>query len=326
MNITVRKFTAKDTTEWDEFVERSNNGTIFHLRSFLSYHIDRKFKDHSLIFEKKGKMIGLFPAAIIEEKRGKFLHSHPGASFGGFVFIKLSLEDAESIVKGLENYCCQNKFHKIFFVQSPTIYHNERNDTMEYLLHWYKYEVKEYYISSMIDIRNNKNSIEYLHSRKRRYIKNYLNNNEFTIKWENNFEHFYPILIKNKKRHHIKPTHSLNELKKLNKILPKKLHLLLLYHKNELIGGTLNIIANKRCGIVFYNMINFEYNHLQPAAIQIFESINWAKKYNLNYLDLGVSQQPKAENPLTPHASLIYFKEQLGASAIIRKAFQKTIN
>ena len=326
MNITVRKFTAKDTTAWDEFVERSNNGTIFHLRTFLSYHIDRKFKDHSLIFEKKGKMIGLFPAAIIEEKRENILHSHPGASFGGFIFIKLSFEDADSIVKALENYCSQNKFHKIFFVHSPTIYHNKTNDTMEYLLHWYKYEVKEYYISSMIDIRNNKISLEYLHSRKRRYIKNYLNNKEFAIKWENNFQHFYPILIKNKKRHNIKPTHSLNELIKLNKILPNKLHLLLLYYKNELIGGTLNMIANKRCGIVFYNMINFEYNHLQPATIQIFESINWAKKYNLDYLDLGVSQQPQIENPLTPHASLIYFKEQLGASAIIRNVFKKTIN
>ena len=91
MNIIVRKFTAKDTTAWDEFVERSNNGTIFHLRSFLSYHIDRKFKDHSLIFEKKGKMIGLFPAAIIEEKRKKILHSHPGASLEDLFLLNFPL-------------------------------------------------------------------------------------------------------------------------------------------------------------------------------------------------------------------------------------------
>ena len=52
MKITVRKFTAKDTKDWDDFVKRSNNGTLFHLRSFLSYHIDRKFTDHSLILKK----------------------------------------------------------------------------------------------------------------------------------------------------------------------------------------------------------------------------------------------------------------------------------
>ena len=55
MKITVRKFTAKDTKDWDDFVNQSNNGTIFHLRSFLSYHIQRSFLDHSLIFEKNGK-------------------------------------------------------------------------------------------------------------------------------------------------------------------------------------------------------------------------------------------------------------------------------
>ena len=41
MKITVRKFTANDTKDWDDFVKRSNNGTLFHLRSFLSYHIDQ---------------------------------------------------------------------------------------------------------------------------------------------------------------------------------------------------------------------------------------------------------------------------------------------
>ena len=77
--------------------------------------------------------------------------------------------------------------------------------------------------------------------------------------------------------------------------------------------------------MIFYNMINYDYINLQPATIQIYESINWAKEQKLKYLDLGVSQKPKAENPLTPHPSLIKFKEQMGAKIIIRKAFQKIL-
>ena len=50
MKITIRKFTAKDTKDWDDFVERSNNETLFHLRSFLEYHPKNRFNDHSLIF------------------------------------------------------------------------------------------------------------------------------------------------------------------------------------------------------------------------------------------------------------------------------------
>ena len=36
--------------DWDQYVLNSNNGTIFHLRKFLSYHEDRTFQDSSLIF------------------------------------------------------------------------------------------------------------------------------------------------------------------------------------------------------------------------------------------------------------------------------------
>ena len=326
MKITVRKFTANDTKDWDDFVKRSNNGTLFHLRSFLSYHIDRKFTDHSLLFEKNGELIVLFPATF-EKKDGKnILYSHPGASFGGFVFQNLSFEDANMLVKTIEEYSKQNKFEKIFFVDTPAIYHNQLNETLEYLLHWYNYKIEEYYISSMIDISQHANSIDHLHSRKKRYVKNYLEDATLTIKWEDNFDQFYPILLENKKKHNVTPTHSLEELKRLNELHPQSLHLLLLFKKNIIIGGTLNFIVNRNCGMIFYNMINYDYINLQPATIQIFESINWAKKHNLNYLDLGVSQQPKAENPLTPHPSLINFKEQLGATTIIRKAFQKIIN
>ena len=323
MKITVRKFTVKDTKNWDDFVNGSNNGTIFHLRSFLSYHIDRKFIDHSLVFEKKGGITALFPAAEINNNGTKILHSHPGASFGGFVFNFLSFEDANLLITTFEKYCKDKKFDKTFFVDTPAIYDIKTDQTLNYLLHWQKYKIEEYYISSIIDIRLNNDSLEFLHARKKRYVKSYLEDNDLTIKWKNDFDQFYPILVDNKKKHNVTPTHSLEELVKLNELHPGKLHLLLLYHKKILIGGTLNFIINRKCGMVFYNMISYNYSSLQPATIQIYESINWAKEYNLNYLDLGVSQQPKAENPITPHPSLIKFKEQLGATTIIRKAFQK---
>jgi len=326
MKITIRKFTAKDTKDWDDFVNQSNNGTIFHLRSFLSYHIDRKFIDHSLIFEKNGEVIAVFPATV-EKKNGKnILYSHPGASFGGFVLHKISFEDANNLVIILEQYSIQNKFETIFFVDTPSIYHRQLDDTLEYLLYWHNFNIEEYYISSKINIYQFPNVLDHLNARKKRYVKSYLENKELTIKLENDFDQFYPILVENKKKHNVTPTHSLEELRKLNELQPRSLHLLLLYYKNIIIGGTLNFIVNENCGMVFYNMINYDYINLQPATIQIFESINWAKKLKLKYLDLGVSQQPKAENPLTPHQSLINFKEQLGATTIIRKAFQKIIS
>ena len=60
MSITIRKYNKADFDNWENFVNKSTNGTIFHLRTFLSYHIDRTFNDNSLIFEKKGKITILF--------------------------------------------------------------------------------------------------------------------------------------------------------------------------------------------------------------------------------------------------------------------------
>lgn len=325
MCITIRRYNKTDLENWENFVNHSSNGTIFHLRNFLSYHVDRNFNDHSLIFEKNRKIIAVFPAVIKNRNYEDILYSHPGASFGGFVFDDISFQESNFIIKILEDYCIKNNFKRIFFIHTPNIYFNQLNETLEYVLLWNKYQAKEIYISSIIEIQNDLKSIDYLHSRKKRYIKNYLSNNFLKIKWENDFDKFYPILLENKRRHNIYPTHSLDELKKINSLYPNSLHLLLLYNDKTVIGGTLNIIINQQCAMMFYNMIDYNYVDFQPATIQIYESINWALENKLRYLDLGVSQKPKDKNPLTPHETLINFKEQLGAKSIIRKAFEKII-
>ena len=325
MSIVIKKYDQSDNKIWDDFVKSSSNGTIFHLRSFLSYHIDRNFKDHSLIFKKSKSILAIFPAAKININNKNILYSHPGASYGGFVYDEISYEDADEMVKLMDKYCLDHFFHKIFLIPTPIIYDSKTNETINYLLHWNKYEIVEYYISSIIQINKNKKSLSYLNKRKKRYIQNYISNKDLTIKKSNNYHEFYPILLKNKQKHNVTPTHSLEELIKLNELFPGKLTLLLLYHSKTIIGGTLNIVANENCGIVFYNMINSEFQEFQPASIQLYESIDWAKKSNLKFLDLGVSQLPNSKNPLTPHKTLIYFKEQFGATAVIRKAFQKIL-
>ena len=328
MKITVRKFTAKDTKDWDDFVNQSNNGTIFHLRSFLSYHIDRKFIDHSLIFEKKGRIIALFSAAEIKNNGIKILHSHPGASYGGFIYHKLNFGESEGILESFEQYLLEQNFNETFFVSTPSIYSLDRDETLEYALLLGNYKPFEFYISSVItiysDTEKNIKEIYRLKNRSRAYYEKIIQQNSITFKWENDFDTFYPILMENKKRHNAKPTHSLNELKKIDKILPGRLEILLMYTNKQAIGGSLIINVNNETGIIFYNMVDYDYLKLQPAVLQTMEAIRHAAKNNLHYLDFGVSQDPMAENPLTPSRSLIKFKEETGAFTIIRKAYKKT--
>ena len=81
----IYRYTDSDRNLWDNFVPIGNNGTLFHLRSFLNYHPPGRFLDHSLLVEKKGKLFSVFPAA--EKKIGdcNCLVSHPGSSIGSFI-------------------------------------------------------------------------------------------------------------------------------------------------------------------------------------------------------------------------------------------------
>jgi hypothetical protein len=62
--VAVRGFEERNAETWDELVARSWNGTFLHERRFISYHGER-FKDVSLIIEdERGRILGVFPAAL----------------------------------------------------------------------------------------------------------------------------------------------------------------------------------------------------------------------------------------------------------------------
>ncbi len=326
MHITIRRYDISDEMKWEEFIQTSNNGTLFHRRNFLNYHIEREFIDHSLIFEKKGKIIALLPAAEMHDSNGeKRLHSHPGATFGGLVYTKLNFEEIDFIIQELIKYSKNNGFASIFIIPPSQLYHKIFNESTEYLLHWHGFNGEEIYHSSIIDLSAKENASELVSQRKRRYLKKIEAKAQIELQWDNNIEAFYPILLDNKQRHNSTPTHTQAELKKLMELMPNKFHLLMMYENKTPIGGTFIFMANSTVGIIFYNMINYEYEHIQPASFLILETMKWAKEKNLKYLDFGVSQLPTSDNPLAPSPNLIKFKEQFSARGMLRIAYKKVL-
>ena len=110
----IYRYTDSDQSLWDDFVPNANNGTLFHLRSFLSYHPYDRFVDHSLLVNKKGKIFSVFPAAEQEIDGNRYLVSHPGSSVGSFVVNEnLSIADSIDLVKSLISYSKRLKFDGI---------------------------------------------------------------------------------------------------------------------------------------------------------------------------------------------------------------------
>ncbi len=325
--IVVHRYSNQYRPKWDQFIARSNNGTLFHYRDFLIYHLDRTFIDHSLIFTSKSGIIAVFPAAEVIDGEDRVLYSHPGASFGGFITGHLRYSETCRILDAFGEYCKNLKFNRTFFIQPPLMYFQRFDETLHYSLNWYGYQVTERYISSIIRLDHTAEEIIlnacHLKNRTFGFYEKLQSAHQVRFEWTNDFDSFYPILLKNKKRHRSVPTHSLAELFRLDELLPGKLHLLLVYSRDQLIGGTLSLLANDRTGIIFYNMIDYRFRAYHPAELQIFETIRWAKAQGLLYLDFGVSHDPKAEDPLSPVPSLIRFKEEFGSAGLIRRVYEK---
>jgi len=325
--ITYKLYNNNNNKEWEDFIIKSMNGTIFHSQEFLNYHIDRVFENHSLMFYKKNTLIGLFSAS---QNNPNHLFSHPGASFGGLITNELSLANLLEMINLIEDYAKKNNFQNITIVPTPLIYHRKLDESLLYALLWKNYVIKEQYYSSVIPLENNFETHLALINRNKARSKNYYNKivatNKLTIEWSNEFDEFYPVLEKNKRKYNVRPTHSLEEILKLREIMPEKIKLLLIKKNNTVIGGNMIFIANNNVAIIFYNMIDYNYVELQIAVIQVIESIKWAYKNNFKFLDFGVSHEPEQMNPLAPKMSLIKFKHEFGAIGSLRLVMNKKIN
>ena len=62
--ITIKKYNKTYSKQWDDFIIKSNNGTIFQLQKFLNYHITRKFNDYSLLIMQNNKIIAVMPGTV----------------------------------------------------------------------------------------------------------------------------------------------------------------------------------------------------------------------------------------------------------------------
>ena len=85
--IEIVRYAPDQQSRWDQFVRSAKNGHFMFERNFMDYHAHR-FEDHSLLFMRRGKLIGLMPAHWKRREDGSggsSLCSHEGLPFSGIV-------------------------------------------------------------------------------------------------------------------------------------------------------------------------------------------------------------------------------------------------
>jgi hypothetical protein len=318
MAIQVVHYSDEWKERWDRFVLESNNGTMFHLQRFLSYHEEGRFNWQHLLFLDRKEIVAVLPGATM----GSTFESPIGASYGSFVTGDIDFATSLELVDVFSDYCREKQFERALLTPPPFIYQNVISQNIDYALAYRGFAYDKHYISHAIRL-DHRDFLASFQSTARRYIHKHLREQNLRVEMSDDYEAFYPILVKNKARHGVKPTHTLDELLRLKKLLPDNLTLFLVYKGSKPIAGSLMFACNRQVVLCFYNMLLYEYEQHNPIHVVMYEVVKWATERGFSWVDIGVSQDTKAENQMTPAMSLIGFKEKFNAHGILRSTFYK---
>jgi hypothetical protein len=311
------QYTTAWKEKWDAFVRNSNNGTMFHLQKFFDYHAPGKFTFHHLMIVDQGNIVAVLPGEL---KEG-FFESPIGASYGSIVTRDIRFSQAMDLISILLEYASNHNIREIRLTSAPLIYENCPNQNLDFAMLWQGFSYETHYISSAIRLNPDRDIIPRFQTTVRYNIRKSLRDKDIRLEINEKYDEFYPILQENLAKHNATPTHSFEDLLKLKSLMPENLKLFMVYYKNRPIGGSLMFYCNRNVSLCFYNMMRYEYARQKPIHRLMYEVVKDVIERGYRYVDIGVSQDTSAENPMTPNFSLIEFKETFDAKTIMRNTF-----
>jgi len=226
--ITIRRYSANDSSEWNAFVKTAKNATFLFDRNYMDYHSDR-FADHSvMVFE--GKLLrAILPAHEDESK----IVSHGGLTYGGLLLpLTVQLDQVLRFFYFIINYYHSLGFNSMVYKCIPQHY-----------CIYPSYE--DQYAMFRLDAKLIRREMTCVYARfkslplqkrekaaRAQEACRILKTSEPALFWRN-------VLIPNlQNRFNTSPVHSESEIKRLMDRFPDNIHLYEI-HGQEIVGGAL---------------------------------------------------------------------------------------
>ncbi len=287
LDYTVRTYEPAWAEAWDDLVARSGNGTMLHTRRFISYHGDR-FRDRSLLLEnRRGRVVGVFPAA---EDRGdqEIVVSHPGLSYGGLVHDG-SIRGASALgaIEEIAAYYRGLGCRLLRYKAVPSIYYSVPAEDDLYAL--FRLGARQYRcdLSATIDLdRRGRVSQRRERSSKRARAAGV----EVEEAWAD-IGLFWRVLEQNlASRHGVTPVHSLDEIQLLHDRFPAEIILVAARIGDAMVGGAV-FFATARVLHMQYTATTDEGRATSATDTIMERGIDLARKRGCRFFDFGVSMR-----------------------------------
>ncbi|MCW4047198.1 MAG: GNAT family N-acetyltransferase [Candidatus Bathyarchaeota archaeon] len=297
---------------WDEFVSVSKNGVFLFYRDYMEYHSDR-FRDHSLLFFKKGKLIGLLPANVTDG----VLYSHAGLTFGGVISgYDMRTQIMLAIFEKLVQHCKEENIIEIVYKAIPYIYHSIPADEDLYALFRFKAKLFGRNVTSSI---YGPSKLKFDESRIRAIKKAKKNN--LIVKRSYDFKKYMNIVEDVlKERYGVKPVHTPEEIELLARRFPDNIKLFSSFKNDAMLAGVM-IYESKNVAHAQYIANSTEGRDLGALEIIFDYLINDCYKAS-KYFDFGISTEQAGQ---VLNTGLIAHKEGFGARAVMHDFYQLTL-
>ncbi len=307
--IEIVKYSHELKENWDSFLKEAKNFHFIFFRDYMEYHSDR-FKDFSLLFYKKGKLIGILPANKEEDK----LISHGGLTFGGIISGKrMTPTLMVKLFETLINFLKKNGFKFFIYKSIPYIYHSYPAQEDLYALFKFNGHLYKREITTTLDL---KNKLGYFKGRKHsvKKAKKY----GIVVSQSQNFDEFMELVKRRlKKKYSSKPVHTTKEIKYLASKFPDYIKLFTATLNNKMLGG---IIIYETPSVAHNQYVGLSEEGEKLGAVDLIHDFLINNVYsNKRYYDFGTSNINEGKDI---NENLIRYKESFGGRGVVHDFYR----
>jgi len=307
-----------------EFILRdSDNGTLFQRPRFLQYHGRNKFRNTDPIkicFFKKGKLVALITGAVQSDTGEKKFISPFGSSYGGLVFHHaLSFKEIEDIYSALIIYLEREYSHVI--LSSSPFFHSQtgKSQYIDHILLNKGFTITKSDIILVHRVGPEEKFPLRIDKKTLTELKQPLFKNKLRLETINGVDdESYRLLLASQERLLGTPTHTHEELLRIENLIPGTVQTFKAYSGAGLASGIITFRLNNNILSTFYVFDTPEGRNLKSNHFTYYHVAKSAFENNFKFLDFG-----SASFGWLPNYHLINFKEKFDGKPFLRHRFEK---
>jgi hypothetical protein len=306
--LAIRPYAPSDADAWDALVACSRNGNMLHRRGYMDYHADR-FDDQSLLIERQGEIVGVFPASV----HGETVTSHGGLTYAGLITSDAVRAGSMLDVFGqMRSHYRALGVRRVIYKATPHVFHAYPAEEDLYALHRLGARLERRDLSSVISLQE-----PFRFATGRRQAVDKARKTGIRMHAGGDPENFHGLLSDVLRRHGALPTHSQQELRLLQQRFPQHIVLHEACVGDVLLAGAL-VYDFGRVVHTQYLAASEEGRRLGALSLLLADLIEKTYAARLHF-SFGISTEQKGQ---VLNDGLVAQKEYFGARGVVHDFYE----